>query len=56
MSLSNKKLLIIILKDFMKQPVIKQSPNFLSFSFLIDWCISVFSLSLSKRLQILKNW
>ena len=54
MSLRNKKM-IIILKDFIKQPVIKPSPTF-SFSFLIDCYISVFSLSLSKRLQILKNW
>ena len=37
-----KKWLIIILKGFIKQPVIKQSPNFLSFSFLIDYYISVF--------------
>ena len=32
----------------MKQPVIKQSPTFLSFSFLIDCCISVFSSFLIK--------
>ena len=51
-----KKWLTIILMNFLKQPVIKQSPTFLSFSFLTDRCISVFSLSLSKRLQILKNW
>ena len=56
MSLRKEKWLIIILKDLIKQPVIKQIPTFLSFSFLIDCCISVFSLSLSKRLQILKNW
>ena len=56
MSLRNKKWLIIILKDFIKQPVIKQSPIFLSFSFLIDCCISIFSLFLSKHLKILKNW
>ena len=50
MSLRNKKkLLIIIWKDFMKQPVMKQSQTFLSFSFLIDYCMSVFSLSLSAR-------
>ena len=37
MSLRNKKWLIIILKGFIKQPVIEQSPNFLKcfFSFLI---------------------
>ena len=48
-SLRNKKWLIIILKDFIKQPVIKQRPTFLSF-LLTDCCISVFSLSLSKCL------
>ena len=42
-----KKWLIIILKGFIKQPVIKHSPTFLSFSFLIDCYISVFSFSLS---------
>ena len=57
MSLQNRKMwLIIMLKDFIKQPVIKQSQTFLSFSFLIDCCVSVFFLSLSKRLQILKTW
>ena len=50
-----KKRLIIILKEFLKQPVIKQSSTFICFSFLIDYCISMFSLSLSKRLEILKN-
>ena len=49
MSLQNKKM-VIILKDFIKQPVIKQSPRFLSFSFLIDCCISALSFSLSKCL------
>ena len=34
--------LIIILNGFIKQPVIKQSPTFLSFSFLIDCCMSAF--------------
>ena len=48
--------LIIILKDFIKQPAIKQSQPFLSFSLLIDCCVSVFSLFLSKHLQVLKNW
>ena len=38
-SLRNKKM-ITILKDFIKQSVIKQSPTFLSFSFLIDCNIS----------------
>ena len=42
MSLRNKKWLIIIWKGFIKQPVIKQSPTFLSFSFLIDYCVTVF--------------
>ena len=51
-----QKWLIIILKDFIKQPVIKQSLTFLSFSFPIDCCISIFSLSLSKGLQTLKTW
>ena len=36
-------------KGFIKQPVIKQSSTFLSFSFLVECCVSVFSLSLSKR-------
>ena len=48
MSLRYKKWLIVILEEFIKQPVIKQNPTFLSFSFLIDCCISVSSLSLSK--------
>ena len=47
--------LITILKNFIKQPVIKQSPTFLNFYFLIDCCISVFSLSLSMHLQILEK-
>ena len=42
MSLRHKKWLITILKDFIKQPVIKQSPTVLCFSFLIDCCISAF--------------
>ena len=33
---------VIILKDFIKQPFIKQSPNFFSFSLPIDCCISIF--------------
>ena len=52
MIFQSKKWLIIILQDFIKQPVIKQSPTFPSFSFLFDCCISVFSLSLSKHFQI----
>ena len=36
------KKMIVILKGFIKQPVIKQCPFFLSFSFLIDCCMSVF--------------
>ena len=39
-----KKWLIIILKDFIKQPTIKQSLAILSFSFLIDWCMRVSSV------------
>ena len=39
-----KKLLIAILKGFIKQPVL--SPTFLDFYFLIEYCMSVFSLSL----------
>ena len=50
MSLRDKKKLIIILKGFIKQPVIKQSPAFLSFSFLIDCCMIVFFSSLMKAL------
>ena len=52
MIFQSKKWLIIILQDFIKQPVIKQSPTFPSFSFLFDCCISVFSPSLSKHFQI----
>ena len=52
MIFQSKKWLIIILQDFIKQPVIKQSPTFPSFSFLFDCCISAFSLSLSKHFQI----
>ena len=44
MSLQNKKLIIKLI-DFIKQPVVKQSPTFLSFSFLIDCCLTVFSPS-----------
>ena len=44
------KKMIIILKDFIKQPGIKQSPTFLRFSFLIDCCISVFFSFLIKAL------
>ena len=56
MSLQNKKMINYHIKNFIKQPVIKQGPTFLSLSFLIDCCESVFSLPLSKRLLILKNW
>ena len=55
MSLQNKKMINYHIKNIIKQPVIKQGPTFLSFSFLIDGYISVFSLSLSKLLQILKK-
>ena len=48
-----KKGLIIISNDFKKQPVINQILTVLSFSFLIDCCISAFPLSLSKNLLIL---
>ena len=34
--------MIIVLKGFIKQPVIKQSPTFPSFSILIDCCMTVF--------------
>ena len=51
-----KMWLIVILKDFIKQPVIKQSPTVLQL-LLSHWLLhSCFFLSLSKRLQILKNW
>ena len=50
MSLQSKKA-IVILKSFIKQPVIKQSPTFLSFSFLIDCCMSVFFSFLIKAFQ-----
>ena len=43
-----KKKSLIILKGFIKQPVIKQSPFFLSFSFLIYPCMSVFFSFLIK--------
>ena len=50
MSMQNKKKwLIILLKGFEKQPVIEKNAAF-SFSFLIDFCKSIFSLLLSKRL------
>ena len=43
MSLRNKKQTINYhFKGFIKQPVIKQSPTFPCFSFLIDCCMSVF--------------
>ena len=42
MSLRNKKMINFILKDIIKQAVIKQSPTFLSFYFLIDCCVIVF--------------
>ena len=48
-----KKWLIVILKDFIKQPVIKQTPTLLSFTFLIDYCISVFSSLLNRVLGVL---
>ena len=38
--------MIIILKGFIKQPVIRQSATLPSFSILIDCCVSDFSLSL----------
>ena len=47
MSLWNKRK-IIILKGLIKQPGIKQSLFFLSFSFLIDCCMSVFFSFLIK--------
>ena len=47
MSLQNKKIVNYYIKGL---------PTFLSFSFLIDCCISVLPLSLSKRLQIFGNW
>ena len=57
MSLRNKKKMINYhIKGVYKTICYKKSPAFLSFSFLIDCCVSVFSLSLSKRLQILRNW
>ena len=37
-----KKMITYHFKDFIKQPVIKQSPTFLSFSFLIDCCMRNF--------------
>ena len=40
--------IILKQKDFIKQPVITQGPTFLSFSFLIDCCISVFFSFLIK--------
>ena len=43
-----KKWLIIILKVLIKQSVLKQSLTFLSISFLIDCCISVFFCFLIK--------
>ena len=46
-----KKWLIIILKGFIKLPVIKQSATFLSFCFLIDYCMSVFFLFLYQRVS-----
>ena len=39
----------MLLKGFVKQSVIEQKTTFLSFSFLIDCCMSVFSL-------FSKNW
>ena len=43
------------MKEVIKEPVMKQIPTCLSFSFLIDCSIIFFSLFLSKRLQILKK-
>ena len=54
MSLRNKKMINYHIKRPYKTTCIKQRSTFLSFSFLIDCCIIVFSLSLLKRLQILK--
>ena len=51
-----KKRLIIILKGFIKQPVIKQSPTFLSFSFLTDCCMSVFLFPYQSVSKFWKNW
>ena len=48
-----KKWLIIILKDFIKQSAIKQTQTLLSFSFRIDYCISVFSSLVNRVLGVL---
>ena len=51
MSLQNEKKMITILKCIIKQPVIKQSRTFVSFSFFIDCCMSVF-----PRYQVFVNF
>ena len=53
MSLLNKKKKIIILKGFIKEPVIKQDLFFLSFSVLIDCCMSVYFFPYES---IFKSW
>ena len=57
MSLQNKKMINyhIKIKYFIKQPVMKQSPTFLSFSFLIDCCISVFFCFRIKAFAYFEN-
>ena len=51
-----KKWLVVTLKDFLKQIVIKQTPTFLSFSYLIDCCNKCYFLfpyqSIYKFLKI----
>ena len=47
-SLQNKKMINYHTKDFTKQPVIKQSPTFICFSFLIACFIRVFFSFLIK--------
>ena len=49
--------MIIILKGFLMQPVIKQIPVSVSFSFLIEyWNWSDFVDKLSLFMKIKKNW
>ena len=49
--------MIIILKGFLMQPVIKQIPVSISFSFLIEyWNWSDFVDKLSLFMKIKKNW
>ena len=50
-----KKWLIIILKGFIKQPAIKQGPTYLSFSSLIDCCVSVFFSFVIRAFADFKN-